>query len=237
LINEKKICVSIPLLNEKLDDIEKQISYIRKEDENLLFEFRFDFLKDFSKIDEILQTISKYKKQSIYTLRPIHEGGKFSNPDSERFTLLTKLAKNRPMLLDLEYNALSKDSQLADFVDNNNTRVLVSWHNFEETPPNSILIDLIDSMRVFSNYIKIVTTARTIEDSINILQLYDLIDTNINLIAFSMGELGILSRVLCNVIGDSPFTYATIEKAVAPGQLTINQMRSINSLFHKRYFL
>jgi 3-dehydroquinate dehydratase-1 len=52
-----------------------------------------------------------------------------------------------------------------------------------------------------------------------------------------MGELGILSRVLCNVIGDSPFTYATIEKAVAPGQLTINQMRSIYSLFHKRYFL
>ena len=236
-MNEKKICVSIPLLNEKLDDIEKQISYIQKENENILFEFRFDFLKDFSKIDQILQKISKYKKQSIYTLRPLYEGGKFSKTDSERFTLITKIAKNSPMLLDLEYNALSKVSQLADFVDDNNIRVLVSWHNFEETPPNNILIDLIDSMRVFSNHIKIVTTARTIEDSINILQLYRLIDTNINLVAFSMGELGILSRVLCNVIGDSPFTYATIEKAVAPGQLTINQMRSIYSLFHKRYFL
>jgi 3-dehydroquinate dehydratase-1 len=236
-MNEKKICVSIPLLNEKLEDIEKQITYIQKEYESIFFEFRFDFLNDFSKIDEILQIISKYKKQSIYTLRPIYEGGKFSKTDSERFTLLTKLAKNSPMLLDLEYNALSKDSQLADFVDDNNIRVLVSWHNFEETPPNDKLIDLVDRMRVFSNYIKIVTTARTIEDSINILQLYHLIDTNINLIAFSMGELGILSRVLCNVIGDSPFTYATIEKAVAPGQLTINQMRSIYSLFHKRYFL
>ncbi|MGN6708088.1 MAG: type I 3-dehydroquinate dehydratase [Candidatus Nitrosocosmicus sp.] len=52
-----------------------------------------------------------------------------------------------------------------------------------------------------------------------------------------MGELGILSRVLCNIVGDSPFTYASIEKAVAPGQLTIKQVRMIYSLFHNKFLL
>ncbi|HEY0580075.1 MAG TPA: type I 3-dehydroquinate dehydratase, partial [Candidatus Nitrosocosmicus sp.] len=210
---------------------------IRKDDPHLFLEFRFDFLEDFSNLDKILESISKYKKQSIYTLRPSYEGGRYSKNEADRLTLLKKLAKSEPMLLDLEYNALSKDNELADFVDNNNVRTLVSWHNFEQTPPIDVLIDLIDRMRVFSNYIKLVTTARTIDDSINILQLYRLIDTSINLIAFSMGELGILSRVLCNVVGDSPFTYASIEKAVAPGQLTIKEMRMIYSLFHNKFLL
>jgi 3-dehydroquinate dehydratase I len=89
-------------------------------------------------------------------------------------------------------------------------------------------------MRVFSNYIKIVTTAKSIDDSINILGLYKLIDTSINLVAFSMGELGIISRILCSIVGNSPFTYTTIEKPVAPGQLTTNQMKSIYSLFHDK---
>jgi 3-dehydroquinate dehydratase-1 len=236
-MNEKKICISIPLINEKINDIEGQIDYIRKDDPHLFLEFRFDFLEDFSNLDKILESISKYKKQSIYTLRPAYEGGRYSKNEADRLTLLKKLAKTEPMLLDLEYNALSKDNELADFVDNNSVRTLVSWHNFEQTPPTDVLIDLIDRMRVFSNYIKLVTTARTIDDSINILQLYRLIDTNVNLIAFSMGELGILSRVLCNVVGDSPFTYASIEKAVAPGQLTIKEMRMIYSLFHNKFLL
>jgi 3-dehydroquinate dehydratase-1 len=96
------------------------------------------------------------------------------------------------------------------------------------------LVDLVDKMRIFSNFIKIVTTANTIEDTIITMKIYSLIDTGINLIAFSMGELGIISRVLCNIVGDSPFTYAAIDNAVAPGQLKINQMKSIYSLFHNK---
>lgn len=237
MLHDKKICISIPLINEKLDEIENKINLVQKNDPHLLFEFRFDYLKDFSVLDEILLKISKYKKQSIYTLRPTYEGGKFSKNESDRLILLKALAQAGPMLLDLEYSAISKNNDLADFIDNTNIRTLISWHNFEETPTIEVLIDLIDRMRIFSNYIKIVTTAKTIDDSINIVKLYKLIDSNINLIAFAMGELGILSRVLCNIVGESPFTYASVEKAVAPGQLTIKQMREIYSLFHNKFLL
>ena len=35
-----------------------------------------------------------------------------------------------------------------------------------------------------------------------------------------MGEAGVLSRILCTLIGNAPFTYASLDKALAPGQLT-----------------
>jgi 3-dehydroquinate dehydratase I len=33
--------------------------------------------------------------------------------------------------------------------------------------------------------------------------------------------------VLCVIIGNAPFTYASLEKAISPGQLTIKQMRKL----------
>ena len=233
MLVSKKLCVSVPLIDGELDKIESKIDSLQKENISFI-EFRFDYLKEYGNLDTILEMISKYKNQSIYTLRPPNEGGRFPGEESERLILLKKLAVAEPMLLDLEYNSVLKNDELADFIDHNNVRILMSWHDFTGTPNKESLVDLIDNMRVFSNYIKIVTTAKSIDDSINILGLYKLIDTSINLVAFSMGELGIISRVLCSIVGNSPFTYTTIEKPVAPGQLTINQMKSIYSLFHNK---
>jgi 3-dehydroquinate dehydratase-1 len=52
-----------------------------------------------------------------------------------------------------------------------------------------------------------------------------------------MGELGIVTRILCNIVGDSPFTYATNDAAVAPGQLTIDQLKAFHEFFHKKFIL
>jgi 3-dehydroquinate dehydratase I len=32
---------------------------------------------------------------------------------------------------------------------------------------------------------------------------------------------------LCTVVGNAPFTYASLEKALAPGQLTLQQMKKL----------
>jgi 3-dehydroquinate dehydratase-1 len=221
------------LFDEDLDNIESKIESLQKQSISFI-EFRFDFLKKYDNLDKILAGISKYKNQSIYTLRPPNEGGQFPSDESQRLILLKKLALAKPMLLDLEYRSVSENNEFADFIDHNNVRTLLSWHDFTGTPDKEFMVELIDNMRVFSNYVKIVTTAKSIDDSINILGLYELIDSGINLVAFSMGELGIISRVLCSIVGNSPFTYATIEKPVAPGQLTTNQMKSIYSLFHNK---
>jgi len=42
-----------------------------------------------------------------------------------------------------------------------------------------------------------------------------------------MGEHGILSRLLCILYGGSPFTYASLDNPLAPGQLDIVIMKKI----------
>jgi 3-dehydroquinate dehydratase-1 len=79
---------------------------------------------------------------------------------------------------------------------------------------------------MYSNYIKIVTTAKNTQDALRLLDLYETA-IGLNLIAFAMGEAGIISRILCTVFGNAPFTYAALEKAISPGQLTIKQMRKL----------
>lgn len=239
LPNVRKICVSVPIIddqNKETDELELPLYEIEKAIQKGadLIECRFDFVKNFGKIDNYLNLLSKYKNQSVYTLRSENEGGKFGKDEPYRIALLRKLMDAKPLFVDVEYNLLSNNDEVADMVENSDVRTLVSWHDFEKTPPEEELIRLVTEMSVYSPHIKIVTTAKTIDDSIKMLKLYQRINTNVNLIAFAMGELGIISRILCSVTGNAPFTYASLGAAVAPGQLSIDQMMIFKELFDSK---
>ena len=156
----------------------------------------------------------------------MQQNGKFTGTNEERIFWLKQLSLLQPMLLDVELHTLRDNDELVDFFTEQKTRILVSWHDFEKTPTNNKLIDLLGEMRIYSNYVKVATTARNVQDCIRLLDLYD-VTTELNLIAFAMGELGILSRILCTIYGNAPFTYAALEEAFVPGQLTVLQMRKL----------
>ena len=80
----------------------------------------------------------------------------------------------------------------------------------------------------FSVNVKIVSTAKSIDDSTQILQLYSKKGSN-NLIAFAMGDKGEISRILCLYLG-SPYTYVSLGRPVAPGQFSIAEMKKIINL-------
>lgn len=80
-------------------------------------------------------------------------------------------------------------------------------------------------MNKFSKFVKIVTSAKTINDSSNVLSLYNN-STKMSLIAFAMGDNGRMSRILCLYLG-SPFTYVSLGKPVAPGQFSLDQVQKI----------
>jgi 3-dehydroquinate dehydratase-1 len=130
------------------------------------------------------------------------------------------------MLLDVELHTLQENDELTDFLESQKTPLLVSWHDFQQTPPSDRLADVLSEMRVYSNYVKVVTTAKSVEDSLRLLEMYETA-VGLHPIFFAMGVAGVVSRVLCTVAGNAPFTYASLEKAVAPGQLTVRQMRRL----------
>ena len=81
-------------------------------------------------------------------------------------------------------------------------------------------------MKKFSDYVKIVTTAETVNDAVRVLSLYNN-GSKINLIAFSMGEEARFSRILSLHMG-SPLTYVSLGKPIAPGQFSLDEIRSIS---------
>jgi 3-dehydroquinate dehydratase-1 len=187
-------------------------------------ELRFDFLKP-EKVPEALEMVKKDLKKSVCTLRPKSEGGKFSGTEKERIAILKLIAEYNPFLIDVEFDSLKKDKSLVNYLKKTKTPVLVSWHDFRKTPPISLLNKMLNQMSKFSDNIKIVTTAKAIEDPAHILSLYARVSRT-KLIAFAMGDYGRISRILCLYLG-SPFTYVSLGKAIAPGQFSLTEVKSI----------
>lgn len=215
-----KICVSIA---------ENDVSLIKKQADKAFelgadyVEIRFDFIKP-EEIPIAIESVKNIKSKAVFTLRSNAEGGKFSGSEEQRLFWLRKLVEQRPMLIDIELETIKENDDLADFIDHQRTSTLVSWHDFVQTPASDKISDLLSEMRIYSNYIKVVTTAKIAEDSLRLLEMYES-TMGLHSILFAMGDAGVISRVMCTIIGNAPFTYASLEKAVAPGQLTVAQMK------------
>ena len=223
-----RICVSIGAntIKELSTSIKKAL------DLSDFLEIRFDFL-DQSEISSSIQIIESIKSRSVFTLRSSEQQGKFTGNKFERLKLLKMLYDTNPMLLDVEYDTITTDHSINNYL-KDKSNVLISWHNFFSTPSDEYLEKKIYEMKKFSNNIKLVTMATTIKDSLRLLNLYDKFQ-DINLITFAMGNCGIISRILCTFYG-SPFTYGSLEKSMAPGQLSVIEMRGIYDRINK-YFL
>lgn len=235
---KRKVCVSIPIRND--GNLKTDLERIYVEIETALtkgadlIECRFDYMTKFEQFDVLLEGLSKFKNKCIYTLRPVNQGGSFVDNHELRTSLLRKLIDQEPEFVDVEYEIISENDDFADHVESSNTKILVSWHNFERTPPHKELINLVNQMRVYSPYLKVVTMANSFDDVLEIFELYQNLDTNISLVSFAMGESGIITRVLAPVIGEAPFTYASLNSPIAPGQLSISQMHRFYSILKKR---
>jgi len=215
-----KTCVSIGEKNpKKLKTILKKA--LSKSD---FAEIRFDYLKN-SDMPIVLEDVKKNLSRCVCTLRPKSEGGLFIGKEDERKSILRLIAEYNPFLLDVEFNTIQKDKKLASYLKKSKCKLLISWHDFKKTPNESQLKSKFNKMRKFSDVIKIVTVAKDISDTSRLLSLYSIKSKN-KTIAFCMGEQGKFSRILCLHLG-SPFTYVSLGKAIAPGQFSLNEIKSL----------
>jgi 3-dehydroquinate dehydratase I len=218
-----KTCVSIAESSPNKIKIKLKAA-LKKSD---YIEVRLDFLKK-EQIPNALEIIKKDLNKIVCTLRPKTEGGKFEGNEKERISIIKLISEYNPYLLDIEYNTLKKNKELVKYLKTTKTKLLVSWHDFKKTPKNTELQNKIKQMSKFSCNVKIVSTAKSTDDSTRMLELYSKKGKN-NLISFAMGDAGKISRILCLYLG-SPYTYVSLGKAVAPGQFSIDEVNKIINL-------
>ena len=102
-------------------------------------------------------------------------------------------------------------------------RVIVSYHNFTETPLKHHLLQVIEEcFDLGADIAKIVCRVQNSQDCVRMLSLYE---SRKNVIAFGMGPLGVITRIAAPFLG-APLTYASL----APGKETAEGQPDLKTL-------
>ena len=189
-----------------------------------LLELRIDrFPKSHS--DSTLKKVRSFRKAGlplIATIRSKKEGGGSSLSEAARLELFKKILPAVDAI-DLELSSPVLVKALTPRAHRLGKRVILSYHNFRSTPSNGALVQKIDQgKRRGGDLVKIAVTPKKTADVARLLVLASKQRAK-NVVAISMGKLGAPSRVLAPLFG-SPLTYASLGKAQAPGQLSVQQL-------------
>jgi 3-dehydroquinate dehydratase-1 len=108
--------------------------------------------------------------------------------------------------------------------------VIVSEHNFNETPDNNSLNSIVDTAKKLgADIIKIAAMTVKRQDVLRLLHFTEKCQEN--LVTIAMGEVGKITRIIAPLFG-SLFSYCYISHEVAPGQLSLEKMAEEFSLYY-----
>jgi 3-dehydroquinate dehydratase-1 len=145
-----------------------------------------------------------------------------TGPASEKYEEFIKIALDMNVaFIDLPY-----DSKLFENFDKRLSKLIVSYHNYQRTPYEQGLIEIINKMKTHNpDYLKIVTKANKKTDTMRILQLHSF---NKNLIAYTFGRNTDFSRFSSYYLGAS-IIYASLDEnsKTAPGQPTMDEVEQV----------
>jgi len=186
-------------------------------------EIRADLLLDAGiTIDQVLTLVRNTKSKevaSLLTLRHPTHGGKFYGSEAERIQINSVALEAGTDVIDLEWGSDAAEGMLQK-----KTPMILSHHDFAGMPTLQELQEMTLEMEKFSpRAIKVVPTASELLHSFQMLDWVQNTKDEISRIGFAMGIDGTSSRVLTTAYG-APITYASFGEAVAPGQLSMNEL-------------
>jgi len=158
-------------------------------------------------------------RQIIVTNRPQREGGACTAPEAERLAALRAAAENGADYVDVELDAVAALGELPAGVGK-----IVSYHNFRETPAD--LPDVLCRILAAApDVAKVAVRANDIADCAKVFDLLRRHAARHPLIALSMGEEGLATRVLAGKLGAFLTFASRCEGAEsAPGQVPVGDM-------------
>lgn len=181
---------------------------------------------------DIRPFMQQLHKPLLFTNRPLWEGGAFAGGEDERLAPLLAAIRAGAAYVDIEINTsqLLRDQLLDVIMEGSATRLIISWHNFIETPAvgelEAILLELHQSG---AHVGKLVTMAHDFKDVLRVLNLQArAAELAFPLIAFCMGSQGTISRLATLALGGY-MTYAAPDTggATAFGQLPVSVLRQM----------
>lgn len=215
-----RVCVSVlpETVAEALEFVEKAENHGAD-----FIEVRLDSLRKSGALSDIAGCS---RVPLIATNRSSKCHGKFRGSETERKQILLNAAGNGFEYIDIELTA----SELKDIISDAHeigVESIVSFHDFNRTPSLPQMEEILGKeIASGADICKVVTTAKSVEDNLTVLDFVSKACKSAKTVCFSMGESGKISRLLSPLFGGF-FTFASLEKGkeTASGQLTFQEMR------------
>ncbi len=185
-----------------------------------LLEWRLDYFESLS-LESLLPLRNKCTIPTIFTLRPLSQGGVSELSEDMRLNKIEELLELKPAYIDLEHTVPE------EFIGHIRARypdikIIRTFHDFEKTPDNleEILHKL---MSVKADVYKLACMARSMVDTYAVMALQKKVPSNC--LVMTMGPTGYLSRIVAPVHGQG-YTYTCLHNSlqVAPGQISAKEL-------------
>lgn len=218
----KKYCLPI-IKNKKSEVLEVIHSNIA---DYSYFEIWLDYIGDLDEtfIKELMELLQEklillFRRQNLEKVKM----------ELEKRIRVISLLENSESLIDLD--VFDQKDEL-EHIKNTQLEVktIVSYHDYEKTPENEKLKEIIDTMNKYKPTVYKIATMCTKEiDSLRLLyMLLELKERNLKYIVLGMGEFGMITRIFGTQWGNEMiFAPKVATEQSAPGQLTKNQLETI----------
>lgn len=233
-----KICV--PIVGHTEEEILSSAAAVVKKKADIA-EWRADWYEDVfeeGKVLKLLQQLRNLLKEVplLFTFRTAAEGGeKQIAPEAYKELLMGCVKSGQIDLIDIELfigNDIVKD--LIRQAEKNGVKVILSNHDFQETPDKEELVSRLKQMAALGADIpKIAVMPQSAADVLTLLSATDeaanILETPV--ITMSMAGTGLISR-LCGEVFGSAVTFGAAGQISAPGQIDAEDLRDILMLLH-----
>ncbi|PRQ49092.1 putative shikimate dehydrogenase, 3-dehydroquinate dehydratase [Rosa chinensis] len=189
-----------------------------------LVEIRLDYLKVFNSNEDLKTLIKESPSPTLFTYRPKWQGGQYDGDEKHRLDALRLAMELGADYIDVEFQVAH------EFIDSiygkkpDKFKVIVSSHNYQDTPSVEDLGDLVARMQATgADIVSITTTALDITDVARIFQIT--VHSQVPVIGLAMGERGLISRILCAKFGGY-LTSGTLDSGIVsvPGEPAIKDI-------------
>ncbi len=183
---------------------------------------------------------SLIEKPVLFTVRTAGEGGRAA-VTAEDYFFINRMVVDSGMadLIDVEAFICEGTDMVSEFIKyahNNEQAVLLSNHDFEKTPSLEELISkYVDMTNAGGDIVKLAVMPHEEDDVARMLSAAAYMNEEhpgVPLIAISMGQLGMSSRICAGQFG-SVMTFASGNDASAPGQIDAETLQGYLERYYK----
>ncbi len=243
LIGSGKPLVCVPVVDHSETEILVHIKEL-VEKEVPAIEWRVDCFGeagDEEKLRKVLEEIRSLTPRTVMiaTLRSRAEGGEADFSEVETASILYRIAEAHCVdLIDVEFYQFRNIDKIFADLHEKGAMVISSCHNFSRTPSEGELKKIFYEMSCKeADIIKVTMMPRKVSDVFSLLKVaseFHEENSDIPLIAMSMGDMGRISRILGEQIG-SCISFGLDKEESAPGQMPFAVLSDVLDKIHQNY--